>query len=297
MELVAGNQSAGLAVSATRRLILNADDFGLSEAVNRGIRAAHAAGAVTSASLLVNTPAFPDAVAAARQTPDLGLGLHLNLSAGSPVSPPDTVPSLCDARTGRFRGLSRLVVRALAGRVVATEVARECAAQIERMSGTGLRITHLDGHQHTHVLPGVWGPVVAAARNAGVTVVRIPLEPVRTIAWRPMAALGQVLLGGCYRVAARNVPVPRHADHFRGFALTGRRDFLKRLLALLDALEPGVTELMVHPGYRDAGLTGWVGYVEGREGELAALTSPAVRDRLRRGDIELVQFGALSSSR
>jgi chitin disaccharide deacetylase len=294
VELVAGNQALGLAVSAARRLIINADDFGLSEAVNRGIREAHAACTVTSASLLVNTPGFIDAVQAARQMPNLGVGLHLNLTVGPPVSPPDAVPSLCDRRTGKFRGLSHLVARALARRVVAAEVARECTAQLERLSGTGLRITHLDGHQHAHVLPGVWSAVVPAAREAGVTVVRIPLEPVAGIAWRPIAAVGQALLAACYRLAARHVPVPpRHADHFRGFALTGRRDFLQRLLALLDGLEPGVTELMVHPGNPDASLAGWVGYAQGRELELAALTSPAVRERLRRGDIALVHFGAV----
>lgn len=293
MELVAGSEGRGLAMNAARRLIINADDFGLSEGVNRGIREAHTAGSVTSASLLVNTPGFTDAVHLARQLPSLGVGLHLNLTTGAPISPPDAVPSLCDPRTGRFRRLPGFVARALAGGIAASDVARECTAQIACMAATGLRITHLDGHEHAHVLPGVWSPVVAAARQAGVTVVRIPLEPVTGIAWRPIAAFGQALLATSYRLAARHAPVPRSADHFRGFALTGRRDFLERLLALLDALEPGVTELMVHPGYPDASLAGWVGYAEGRQRELAALTSPAVRDRLQRGDVELVSFGAV----
>jgi predicted glycoside hydrolase/deacetylase ChbG (UPF0249 family) len=87
------------------------------------------------------------------------------------------------------------------------------------------------------------------------------------------------------------MPAARHVDHFRGFALTGRPDFTARLLALLERLEPGVTELMVHPGYPDAALRGWVGYTAGRERELEGLLSPSVRARLARGDIVLVPLG------
>lgn len=278
-------------MTTARRLVVNADDFGLSEGVNRGILEAHAAGAVSSASLLVNTPGFAAAARAARDAPRLGVGLHLNLTAGRPVSPPETVPTLCDRRTGRFYPLPRLIGRALAGRVEGSEVATECAAQIERLGAAGLRATHLDGHQHAHVLPGILRPVITAGRRAGIDVMRIPLDPLAGIAWRPIAAVAHAVLGACYRLAARGVTAPRSADHFRGLALTGRRDFRERLLALLDALEPGVTELMVHPGYPDASLAGWVRYAEGRERELAALTSDAVRARLRRGDIALIHFG------
>ena len=273
-----------------RRLVINADDFGLSAGVNRGIMEAHAAGATSSASLLVNAAGFDEALRLARDAPRLGVGLHLNLTAGRPVSPAGQVASLCD-RAGQLHTLPGFVARALAGRIARPDVARECGAQIERARAAGVRLTHLDGHQHVHVLPGIWGPVVGAAREAGIAVVRVPLEPAGGMAWRPLAAFGQVLLAGAYRLAARGTPTPRHPDHFRGFALTGRRDFAERLLALLDRLEPGVTELMVHPGYPDAALAGWVRYGAGRERELAALLSPAVRDRLGRGDIELIGFG------
>ena len=276
-----------------RRLVINADDFGLSAGVNRGILEAHAAGTVSSTSLLVNAPGFADAVRAVEDAPELGVGLHLNLTTGRPVSPPDAVSSLCDRRTGRFCSLSRLIARVLVGRVDGREVVLECAAQIERARGAGVRLTHLDGHQHTHVLPGIWGPVVGAATETGIDVMRLGLEPAVGIAWRPLAAVGQLLLTASWRRATSGAPLPRHADHFRGFALTGRRDFLERLLAVLDRIEPGVTELMVHPGYADASLEGWVSYGAGRERELEALTSTAVRTRLQRGDIQLIGFGEL----
>ncbi len=278
-------------MTSERRLAITADDLGLSDGVNRGILACAQAGVVTSASLLVNTPGFAAAVAAARSVPRLSVGLPLNLTTGAPVCPPETVPTLCDPRTGRFRPLAQLVARALLGRVKAGDVARECAAQIERARRAGVRLSHLDGHQHTHVLPGIWQPVIATARHAGIDLVRLPLEPASDMTWRPAAALGQVLLAASYRLAARGTSVARHVDHFRGFALTGRRDFTARLLALLERLEPGVTELMVHPGYPDAALSGWVGYTVGRERELEGLLSPAVRARLVQGDIALVPLG------
>ena len=97
------------------RLVINADDFGLSAGVNRGILAAHAAGTVTSTSLLPNLPAFDDAVRSARATPTLGIGLHFNLTTGAPVSAPDQVPSLVDSATGQFHALRVLAARSLGG--------------------------------------------------------------------------------------------------------------------------------------------------------------------------------------
>ena len=280
-------------MTALRRLIINADDFGLSAAVNRGILEAHAAGTVTSASLLANAPGFEDAVHRAEEAPGLGVGLHLNLTEGRPVAPPETIPSLCDA-TGRLHGLAGLVVRVLAGRVPGEEVAAECRAQIEQLRRAGIAITHLDGHHHAHVLPGVWGPALGAARAAGIRAVRVPLEPLSSLVWRPAAALGEAGIAVSYRLASRKTPPLAHPDHFRGFALTGRRDFLPRLVDILDSLEPGVTELMVHPGYWDARVGGWGGPLTGeRERELAALTSDAVRSRLERAGVQLMQFGAL----
>jgi predicted glycoside hydrolase/deacetylase ChbG (UPF0249 family) len=284
-------------MTSGRRLAINADDLGLSDGVNRGILACAEAGVVTSASLLVNTPGFAAAVAAARGLPRLSVGLHLNLTTGAPVSPPAAVPTLCDRRSGRFWPLGQLAARALLGRVDAGDVARECAAQIARARTAGVPLTHLDGHQHTHVLPGIWRPVIATARHAGIELVRVPLEPASAMLWRPAAAVGQVLLACSYRLAARATPPPRHVDHFRGFALTGRRDFAARLLELLERLEPGLTELMVHPGYPDAGLAGWVSYAAGRERELDGLRSPGVRARLARGDIRLVPLGVAGGPR
>src|SRR2546423_3821586 len=174
--------TGGGATSSARRLVVNADDFGLSAAVNDGILEAHAAGVVSSVSVLVNAPGWEHAVAALRGVgPGLGPGLHLTLTAGEPVS---RGRSLVHPRTGRFHSLAGLVTGALTGRVDRDEIAEECGAQLARLRAAGVRVTHIDGHRHVHALPGVWGPVVATGRAHGVPFVRVPVErgagPART---------------------------------------------------------------------------------------------------------------------
>ena len=273
------------------RLVVNADDFGLSAGVNRGILEAYAAGVVSSVSVLVNAPGWTDAVQRLRDLgPGLGVGLHLNLTMGRPVS---WGGGLCDARSGRFHTLPALVARALAGRLDPGDVAIECAAQLARLRTAGLVVTHLDSHRHVHVLPGVWGAVVEAARAAGVPVVRVPLEPwsVNPVNWR--ASLKKAALRMGWGVASRGAAALDRPDRFVGISLQGSRSFPARLLAVLDRLEPGTTELMVHPGYADGDLAAWDDYTAPRARELAALTLPEVRERFREGRFRLIHFGAL----
>ncbi|HYT05008.1 MAG TPA: ChbG/HpnK family deacetylase [Gemmatimonadales bacterium] len=283
---------------------MNADDFGFSAGVNRGILEVAAAGVVTSVSVLVNAPGWEDGLDRLAAWPELGVGLHLNLTVGEPVGRreggggggggPSSGRTLVDARTGRFHSLAGLVARALAGRIDPDEVAAECAAQLARLRAARPTVTHLDSHRHVHVLPGVWRAVVATARSHGVDVVRRPLEPVAAapVNWRALAK--RAALAAAWRVAARGVASPRHADRFVGISLQGRRGFLEAVLALLDRLQPGTTELMVHPGHPDGTLAEWDDYVAPRAAELTALTSDAVRERCRRGDFRLTHFGALA---
>lgn len=277
--------TGGDATPSARCLVVNADDFGLSRGVNDGILEAHAAGVVSSVSVLVNAPGWEHAVAALRATRSLGVGLHLNLTAGEPLSGGG---SLVHARTGRFHGLAGLVTRALSGRIDPEHVAGECGAQLARLRAAGVPITHIDGHRHVHALPGVWATVVAIARAHGVRFVRLPVERGRGRAW-----VKRWSIEAAWRVAARGVAPPRHADRFYGIGLQDDRRFPTRVLALIDRVGPGVTELMVHPGHPDAALLAWDSYVAPRAAELAALTSSATRERLRRGDVCLTHFGTV----
>lgn len=259
--------------------------------MTRGILEAHAAGAVTSTSMMANTPGFEDAARRAREAPALGIGVHLNLVQGRPL---ERVPSLVDRRTGAFLPLDALVRRALAGRVAPEEVAAECAAQIARVRGAGIEPTHIDGHRHAHAFPGIWPAVAGAARRAGIRVARAPVERLASLGWRVGAMLKAGVIAAAWRAATRGAPALAHADHFAGMSLQGGRDVLPRLLRLLDTLPHGTTELMVHAGHADDTLAAMDPYTWQRERELEALLSDAVRARLARGDIQLATFRAVS---
>jgi predicted glycoside hydrolase/deacetylase ChbG (UPF0249 family) len=271
---------------AERRVVINADDFGLSDGVTRGIVEAHRGGAVTAASMFANAPGFAAAVQAARESPRLDLGLHFNLTAGAPVAPPVQVPSLCGPN-GELLPLGSLIRRALGGRVDPDDVTRECRAQLDRLRTNGIAVSHIDGHRHVHVLPGVWSGVAAVARGEGLPV-RKPVEPIR--GGRPAAKLA---LRVAHELVTRHPNGDPPSHHFRGIGLLGAWHFADALIELIDHLPLGVTEVMVHPGYVDADLLRWDSYGHDRERELVALRSPQVLTRLTRGDPQLVRFADL----
>jgi predicted glycoside hydrolase/deacetylase ChbG (UPF0249 family) len=274
-----------------RFLVINADDLGFAPGVNRGILEAHAAGTVSSASMMVGAPAFHDAVERVRsEAPKLGVGLHLDLVAGTPLT---AAPSLTDPDTGRFHALDALARRALAGQVDAAEVRRECEAQLAALTGAGLEPTHIDSHRHAHALPGILPAVTAAAYDARIPVVRRPLDSPSLL--DPVASTKMLMLHAAWRTALRGVATPHRellarAPHFRGIALQGASDVRDRLLATLDQLPLGVTELMMHPGYDDAVLAEQDPYRAEREAEMKALLAPEVSERLEKGDVRLVSF-------
>lgn len=277
---------------STRRLIVNADDYGLSLGVNTGIIEAAQRGVVTSASMMVNLEGFDDAVARARSFPALSLGLHLNLTTGKPLTP---APSLTRRESGEFYPLPVLMARASVGRVDSSDVAAECAAQIDRMIGSGIRPTHLDSHRHIHAHPALWPAVVRTASSRGLTNVRIPSEPLWTNAADWKATLKKAGLLVCTQLSRRRVRESA-ATHFFGISLQGGRSFAARLFALIPELPPGTSELMTHPGYADATLSAHDGYTWQREEELRVLCSRELRDLLARSGIELASFRNGSSS-
>ncbi len=254
---------------ATRRLIVNADDFGLTAGVSRGILRAHREGLVTSATVLANLPPQPELDAAAAGA-GLGLGLHFNLTWGRPVSPAGTVPSLVDVE-GRFgRDLAALQERARPD-----DVRRECETQIEVFSRRfGRPPTHLDSHHHVHRrVPRVGDAVLDVALDA-----RLPL--------RSQDA------GFREGVRRRGVRTP---DQFLGEDSVEPYWTAARLLDALAALPVGVTELMCHPGRYDEALA-YSRYGRQRETELQALCEPEVRATVERLGIALRHFGTLPAS-
>lgn len=243
-----------------RRLIVNADDFGLTSGVNRAILELHAAGVVTSTSLMACAGATDEAIALALETPTLGVGCHVVLVDGEPVLPPDQIPGLVDARTGRFpASLATFLLRLFTGRIGAEEIKAEAAAQIASLESRGVRLTHVDTHKHAHIFSAVLRPVLRAARAAGIRAVRHPFEP----EWAMRAAIGAPLarvveIAALSPLAPRSRKILAQEGFFTGdgtiaMAGTGSLD-ASTLSSLLRRLPAGTWELVTHPGYNDEDL-------------------------------------------
>jgi hopanoid biosynthesis associated protein HpnK len=277
-----------------RLVIINADDFGLSAAINRGIVEAHRQGIVTAASLLANGSALDDAIQLAKTHPELGIGIHLCLVEGQPVRAPESVPSLVGP-DGRFLPTLRaFLLRVVAGTVAWADVEAEWRAQIERLMDAGLVIRKADSHMHLHLLPPFFEGFLRLCREYGIGVVRLPLEPVSLSALVRPSGLGLGVLAALQRsrVARHGLRAP---DHFRGASVSGRlttTDLVRYLRRLL----PGVTEIMTHPGFPGSPVPGWAASTRyDRAAELAALVSPAVRAAIGAPEIGLTTFAALPS--
>lgn len=242
------------------RLIINADDFGLTAGINRAIVELNRDGVLTSTTLMAKAGATSEAVGMALATPSLGVGCHVVLVDGEPVLPPREVSSLIDVKTGRFpRDLTTFVRRLFTGRIRAAEIEAEAGAQIALLQNSGLQLTHVDTHKHTHMFPPVLDPLLRAARKAGIGAVRNPFEPEWAVRVTPRASLirtAEVIalrrLGPFFhRIIARaNMATP---DGTIAVAGTGTFDS-DTVRALLSELPEGTWELVTHPGYNDAEL-------------------------------------------
>jgi hopanoid biosynthesis associated protein HpnK len=277
--------------------ILNADDFGLSPGINRGIIEAYRDGILTSASLMVVGDAFEEAVALAHEHPDLSLGIHLTLLEGIPVLPPEKIPSLVTS-DGRFFGsLRKFLLKWLTRRLQMEEIRQEFGAQIEKALNQGIRIDKLDSHMHLHLLPGIFQTVLAVAKRYRVRAIRLPKEQISGQSNLPeIAGLGrQAILTSLAAFRARPIAAAGlfHPARFSGIAESGRLTE-EALLRLLRSLQPGVTEVMIHPGYPDSIVDGWpMSRRYEREQELRALTSPAVKALARNLQIRLASYRTL----
>ena len=242
------------------RLIVNADDFGLTAGVNRAIIELHRAGVLTSTTLMARAGATDEAIELARSAPSLGVGCHVVLVDGTPTLPPSEIPALIPKSTGSFHtALAPFLFRLFTGRIRAAEIEAEAAAQIAFLQSRGLTLTHIDTHKHTHMFPAVLRPVLRAARAAGICAVRNPFEPswaVRATAGGSLARAAEVsvlrkLHAACRRIIAEEGFVT--TDGTIAVVGTGILN-ANTARSLLRQLAPGTWELVTHPGYNDADL-------------------------------------------
>jgi hopanoid biosynthesis associated protein HpnK len=275
-------------------LIVNADDFGVSEGVNRGIAEAHRMGILTSTTLMANMPAFEHARQISAENPRLGVGIHLNLTGGEPVLPLRKVPHLVDGN-GRFLRVDRFLIRLSTGRIPVQEIEAELSAQVERAISGGFSPTHLDSHHHVHTHPVIQPVAVRIALRYGVRGIRCPVEIGPAVVGAKgslVKALGLSALGKLLQSRVRRAGLIS-PDRFRGLQL-GMAFSADPLHAMLRRLPPGSTELMCHPGYPDEGLRRQTSYADGRERELRALLDLAGRDVLLETGVALGNYSDLS---
>ena len=270
-----------------KTLVVNADDFGYTPGVNRGIADACTRGIVRATTLMAVAPAFADAAARARDLPTLDIGLHAVLTG--PFRPLTGSRELC-AGDGCFPRSYPAAIALLA--LCPPRVLRaELAAQAEKLAGAGIQPSHIDCHKHLHCLPFAWREFVAVARKSGIGHIRRPGDTVMTAVRYP-AAVVAVDLAMRAGAAAGMADCPHPAlRHFAGQRAVGRLDE-NGLLAIIAALPEGETELMVHPGYCDEALRRGSRLTDSRERELAALTAPRVREALAAAGVTLAGFRA-----
>jgi predicted glycoside hydrolase/deacetylase ChbG (UPF0249 family) len=274
---------------------VNADDFGIAPGVNRAILELHAAEVLTSATLMAQAASTEEAVKMALAMPTLGVGCHVVLVGGTPVSDKRAIPSLIDRAIGLFYPtLSSFLTRLFTARIRSAEVEAEAAAQIALLQSFGIRLTHVDTHKHVHMFPGILRPVLRAAKAAGIRAIRNPFEPIWSLnatADAPDVRRAEVVLLRRFESRFRRIVEEEGfetTDGAVGVLATGSVK-IATVHSLITAMPEGTFELVSHPGYRDEQLArANTRLLESREIERNALM--AIKDY--RG-IDLVSFASL----
>ena len=265
-----------------KRLIINSDDYGRTPKISRGIREAHLRGVVTSTTCMMNIPTTAEDIAVAlNETPKLGLGVHLVLTMGNPISAPDTVPSLIDAE-GRFLKYRPLLEQL--SNIKVEEVKKEWQAQIKAfLRAAGRKPTHLDSHHHSsYFSPALFHAMLELAKEYDCAI-RFPF------AGDASKELEET---------NKHVPAliqefdPPRPDLFL-VDFYDERATMEELLHMIDNLPDGTTEIMCHPGYTDNAFAAESIYNNQRDKELEILTNPVVRESIQANGIQLITFANL----
>ncbi len=281
-----------------RRLIVNADDFGLTTGVNRGIVESHQSGIVTSATLMACSKRFGEAAAIAKDLPRLSVGCHVVLVDGEPTADPTNIPSLLSSDSSpQFRvSLMNFAAMAASGRLDEEQIEAEITAQIQKLQSAGVAVSHLDSHKHTHMFPVVLRGMLRAAKTCGVRAMRNPFEPLVFAKFARWKRQFQLRMMSNFR---RNF---RHAlqdagiatpDGCIGVAATGglNEDTFQQLI---ERLPEGTWEFVSHPGYNDPELDAVRTRLrESRDKELAILTCHGTKEVLQREQVELISYREL----
>jgi chitin disaccharide deacetylase len=265
-----------------KRLIINSDDYGRTPEISRGIREAHISGVVTSTTCMMNIPTTAEDIAVAlKETPALGMGVHLVLTMGDPISAPETVPSIMDEQ-GHFFKYTPLIERL--SKLNREEVKQEWRAQIEAfIQAAGRKPTHLDSHHHSsYFSPELFHKMLELAEEYDCAI-RFPFT-------------GNISVE--LEETNKHVPdltkqfQPRHPDFFMADFYDERATH-EELLNMINHMPDGTAEIMCHPGYTDAAFARESVYNDQRDRELKILTDPSIKAAIQANGIELITFAEL----
>ncbi|MEI6781793.1 MAG: hopanoid biosynthesis-associated protein HpnK [Verrucomicrobiota bacterium] len=270
--------------SKPRRLIVNADDFGRSASINQAVIRAHREGILTTASLMVNEAAGEEAVALAREHPNLGVGLHLTLLCGHSALPGERIPGLVNASGEFTNNPAGAGFRYFFQRSLREQLRREIHAQFQRFRATRLPLDHVNGHLHLHLHPTVFRILMADAAQLGIKHLRLTFDPFRLnlrlasgqLAYRALHAAIFHPLSARARPALAQRGI-RHTEAVFGLLQNARVDepYVTRLLPHLPA---GDSELYSHPSLNEF------------RNEFDALISPTVKEQVRQLGIKLIRY-------
>jgi chitin disaccharide deacetylase len=280
-----------------RRLIINADDFGFCESVNKGIVEAHTKGVLTSTTIMANMPAAEQAADLAKNLPALGIGVHLNLTAGKPLCQDSTVKLILDSQGNFALTPGKLALASLITGKVRTAIETELASQIQWLIDKGIKPTHLDSHKHIHAFPSIFPIVCRLAKRFSIPAIRYAYEPkqVSQFPW-PVTDNESKKRASLVRTMAKinrwQNPALFRTDALLGVAHVGTINAaFMRAVSLYNIAS--TAELMTHPGYAydlDATRTR---LVKQREIELAALCDEKTRQHFKDANVKLVNYGQL----
>jgi len=280
-----------------KQIIINADDFGLCRGVNKAIVRAYTDGVLTSATIMANMPAAGEAVGLAKKLPGLGVGVHLNIFEGHPLSDDTCVKCLLDA-DGKFcMSPAKLSLLSVVEGKIRNAIRTEFAAQIQWVINNGLKPTHLDSHKHIHTFPVIFSIVCKLAAQFGISAIRFTYEPGKICRdpW-PCPGKGGRKRAAIIRIMARINRLQNSSllktKVILGIAHTGKInvDFLKAV-TLYNSAE--IVELMIHPGYTDGLDVNKTRLVEQRKIELEALCDAGTKQYFEDAKIKLVHYGEI----
>lgn len=278
-----------------KKLIINADDFGRHELINRAVEKAFQTGCLCSATVMPGGKAFDDAISTAKKNPGLGVGIHFTLANGFPVLPPEEIPSLVTSEGVFPENYVEFLKIYFRGKISMSDIRRELAAQLEKVLRTGLEITHFDSHQHLHHIPGIIEILLELAEGAGIKKMRLSRTKIFDGEISGLSQfigrLGLSSLAEFAKLKARkkNFVMP---EHFSGI-VAGESVSEKFLEKLLSNLEEGATEVMLHPGTDNKILQEYCAWEHDFEEELAAVTSPKILQLIDGKNILPVSFKEL----